>query len=142
MNNRGFLLTTGALAFLSVLAINGVPFGSGPLEIFNLIVFFAGLIAVLVIGLFLKNDKIFMFSTVIYTVVSVALIMAVEVTCKDFILAGIGFFPGLCLSIAGLIRTRKSCREAGCYIVNGIALVVSLLSLALAFFTGNMIIVP
>ena len=142
MNNSGFLSTTGILAFLSVLAVNGVPFGTGPLEIFSLIVFFAGLIAVLIIGLFLKNDKLFMLSAIIYFVVSVALIMAVEVTCKDFILAGIGFFPGFCLSIAGIIRTRKTCRSAGCYVINGIALAVALISLVFAVITGNMIIVP
>ena len=132
MNNSGFLSTTGILAFLSVLAVNGVPFGTGPLEIFSLIVFFAGLIAVLIIGLFLKNDKLFMLSAIIYFVVSVALIMAVEVTRKDFILAGIGFFPGFCLSIAGIIRT----------VINGIALAASVLSLSFAVLTGNMIIVP
>ena len=142
MNNSGFLSTTGILAFLSVLAVNGVPFGTGPLEIFSLIVFFAGLIAVLIIGLFFMNDKLFMLSALLYFVVSVALIMAVEVTCKDFILAGIGFFPGFCLSIAGIIRTRKTCRSAGCYVINGIALAASVLSLSFAVLTGNMIIVP
>ena len=107
MNNSGFLSTTGILAFLSVLAVNGVPFGTGPLEIFSLIVFFAGLIAVLIIGLFLKNDKLFMLSDIIYFVVSVALIMAVEVTRKDFILAGIGFFEDL--QIRRLLRNKRHC---------------------------------
>ena len=83
------------IAFISSLAINGIPFGSSPLEIVSLAVFFLGLFAVLIIGLFLKKDKLFMITTIIYTAISVLLIMYVEASCKDYILSGIGFLPGL-----------------------------------------------
>jgi hypothetical protein len=142
VKNKGFLLTTGIIAFISSLAINGVPFGPGPLNIISLIVFFAGLTAVLFIGLSLKKDKLFMITTIIYTVVSVSLIMAVEVSTKDFVLAGIGFLPGFCLSIAGLVRTKQGCKALGCYIINGIALAVSIVSLCFAVISGKLIMIP
>ena len=140
--NKGFLLTTGIIAFMSVFAMNGVPFGSGLLEIISIIVFFAGLTAVMIIGLFLKKDKLFMITTIIYIVVSFLLIMMVEVKCKDFILAGIGFLPGFGLSITGLVRTKQGCKSVGCYIINGIALAVAVTSLCFAVISGNLIMVP
>ena len=127
---------------MSSLAINGIPFGSSPLEIISLIVFFAGLIAVMIIGLFLKKDKLFMITTIVYTGISVLLIMYVEATCKDYILAGIGFLPGFGLSITGLIRTKQGCKALGCYIVNGIALAIALTSLVFAAISGNLIMIP
>lgn len=140
--NKGFLLTTGIIAFMSSLAINGVPFGSSPLEIVSVIVFFLGLIAVLIIGLFLKKDKLFMITTIIYTGVSVLLIMCVEASCKDYVMSGIGFLPGFCLSFTGLIRTKQGCKAVGCYIINGIALAIAVASLCLAVFSGKLIWVP
>jgi hypothetical protein len=140
--NKGFLLTTGMIAFLSSLAINGIPFGSSPLEIISLIVFFLGLFAVLIIGLSLKKDKLFMITTIIYTAISVLLIMYVEASSKDYILSGIGFLPGLGLSITGLVRTKQGCKALGCYIINGIALAAAVASLCLAVFSGKLIMLP
>ena len=131
MKNKAFLIVTGIISILSSLTMNGLPVGTNILEIIYEAAALLGLAAVFYAGFIKQNDKMLMILSIAYTVVLFGATMLIEMFLKDFVLVGIGFLPGLVMSLAGLVRNHRTNRSIAVYIICGIALMFAVASIAL-----------
>lgn len=140
MNNKKNMMVIGVISIISTLLMTGIPFGVEVLQICNVIVFFAGIVLIIFFGMIRQNDKLLMIISITYAFLLFAITIIIESTSDTYTLLAVGFIPGLLMSIAGLRRTHKGCRSKICYIVNAIALLISVLSVGLIFLNGGIII--
>ncbi len=144
MKNYRVGIILGIISILCALAFVGVPVGFNNIFETIVTVFFAlGLLAILCIGLAVKNDKLTVIASVAYAVILFALVTVVELNYNDFTLLAIGFVPGLLMSVIGVIRTVKvksDKKTTASLVLNIIGLVLAIASAALVIVNGGFII--
>lgn len=132
----------GILSLLSALLINGIPFGSGIIEIANTIVLVIGAITVILCGIFKKKYTAALIISAVYLIFSFILTMIIELNMSGFTLVGIGFVPGLSVAITGLVTSMQLKGEkkilAG-IILNSLGILFGLASLVLSVINGFII---
>ena len=132
-------IVLGILSMVSTLLMNGIPFGSGIIEIANIIVLVIGVIAVILCGIFKKKYTAAVIISAVYLIVSFVLTMIIELNISGFTIVGIGFVPGLSVAITGLITSMQLKGEkktlAG-IILNSLGILLGIASLALSVMNG------
>lgn len=143
MKNDRIGIILGIVSILCALIFVGIPVGfNHMIEIINTVFFAVGLVVILCLGFAAKNDKAAVIASIIYAVILFVLVFVIELNYKDLTLLGIGFIPGLVISIMGIIKTVKAKSEnktkAG-LIFNITGLVLSIANFLLAVMNGGFI---
>ena len=133
----------GVLSILSSLLLVGLPLIGSIGGIINIIVFLLGLLIVLYLALIVKKDKTSLIVSIIYSVISCGLTFILESLNKMVDILAIGFLMGFIYSCIGLIRTninKDEYKTLSSFIINGIALGLSIISLLIILLKTGLII--
>ena len=135
-------IVLGILSILSSIMMSGIPFGSGIIEIANAVVLVIGVFAVIFLGIIKKKYTAALIVSVIYLVILFLLTMIIELNLSGFTIVGLGFVPGLAVSITGLVTSMQRKGEkkiiAG-IILNALGILVSIASLGMSVMNGFII---
>ncbi|MBO6230125.1 MAG: hypothetical protein J6O50_06120 [Ruminiclostridium sp.] len=129
----------GIISILSSLLIVGIPIGTSPVEIVEIVILILGIVILLFMTLKTNNDTVLLAATATYVLTVFILTMIIELSHTDITVLAIGFIPGAAVGTVGLIRTIKNKSDhkiTASLIINIIGIVASICSLCLVIPNG------
>ena len=132
----------GIISILSSLFIVGIPIGTSPVEIIELVILILGIVILLFMAIKTSNDTALLVAAAAYVLVVFVLTMIIELTFTDLTVLAIGFIPGAAVGVVGLIRTIKNKSDhkiTASLILNIIGITASICSLCLVIPNGGFV---
>ncbi len=143
MKNYKTGIQLGIESILFSVVFVGIPFGTSILEIINTLLFIVGLLLIIYLGIIKKEDKYISKITIVFFLLLIILSTFIELYFHNFVLIGIGFLPGLIISIVGLLRTKANkgnYKTTNSFVLNLIGLIFSIVNFGLVVANGSFIL--